>query len=73
MGASKVGKDGKQSFLVDYSADNSGTIHSMRDEIRQINENLFIGAGYMALGGGPINPAPFALIGPAKAWVGPDQ
>jgi len=45
MGASKVGKNGKQSFLVDYSADNSG---------------------------GSINPAPFALIGPAKPWVGPD-
>jgi len=72
MGISKVGKDGKQSFLVDYSADNSGTIHSMRDEIRQINDNLFIGAGYMALGGGSINPAPFALIGPAKPWIGPD-
>ena len=44
----------------------------MRDEIRQINDNLFIGAGYMGLGGGPINPAPFALIGPPKPWVGPD-
>jgi hypothetical protein len=70
MDASKVGKDGKLSFLVDYSADNTGTIHSMRDEIRQINDNLFIGAGYMALGGGPINPAPFALMGPPKPWVG---
>jgi len=73
MDRSKVGKDGKLSFLVDYSFDNTGTIHSMRDEIRQINDNLFIGAGYMALGGGPINPAPFALIGPPKPWVGPDR
>ncbi len=72
MGDSKIGKDGKKSFLVDYSFDNTGTINSMRDEIRQINENLFIGAGYMGLGGGPINPAPFALIGPPKPWVGPD-
>jgi hypothetical protein len=45
----------------------------MRDEIRQINDTLFIGAGYMGLGGGPINPAPFALIGPPKPWVGPDR
>jgi hypothetical protein len=44
MGASKVGKDGKKSFLVNYSSENTGTIHSMRDEIRQINANLFIGA-----------------------------
>ncbi|RJP40624.1 MAG: hypothetical protein C4548_10250 [Desulfobacteraceae bacterium] len=73
LAVSKVGKDGKRSFQVDYSADNTGMIHSMRDEIRQINENLFIGAGYMALGGGPINPAPFALIGPPKPWVGLDR
>jgi hypothetical protein len=73
MGASKVGKDGKQSFLVNYSADNSGTINSMRDEIRRINDNLFIGAGYMGIGGGSINPAPFALIGPPRPWVGPDH
>jgi len=72
MGVSRVGKDGKKSFLVDYSFDNTGTIKSMRDEIRQINDNLFIGAGYMGLGGGPINPAPFALIGPPKPWAGPD-
>ncbi len=72
MGTSKVGKDGKQSFLVDYSFDNTGTINSMRDEIRQINDTLFIGAGYMGLGGGSINPAPFALIGPPKPWVGSD-
>jgi hypothetical protein len=72
LAVSKVGKDGKRSFQVDYSADNTGMIHSMRDEIRQINKNLFIGAGYMALGGGPMNPAPFALIGPPKPWVGVD-
>jgi hypothetical protein len=45
----------------------------MRDEIRKINDHLFIGLGHMALGGGKINPAPFALVGPAKAWVGVDQ
>jgi hypothetical protein len=73
LAPSKVGKDGKLSFTVDYSADNTGTIHSMRDEIRRINPNLFIGAGYMGLGGGPINPAPFALIGPPKPWVGADE
>lgn len=72
LAVSKIGKDRKLSFQVDYSSDNTGTIHSMRDEIRQINENLFIGAGYMGLGGGPLNPAPFVLIGPAKPWVGPD-
>jgi hypothetical protein len=73
MGPSEVGKDGKLSFCVNYSFDNTGAIHSMCDEIRQINDTLFIGAGYMGLGGGPINPAPFMLIGPPKPWVGPDM
>lgn len=70
---SKVGRDGKPSFFVDYHWDNKGPVHSMRDEIRQINPDLFIGAGYMGLGGGPINPAPFVLIGPPTSWVGLDQ
>lgn len=73
IGPSEIGKGGKLSFRVDYSFDNSGTINSMRDEIRQINDNLFIGAGYMGLGGGPINPAPFVLVGPPQPWVGPDM
>ena len=65
--------DGKPAFKLHYGAYNSGTVHSMRDEIRRINDRLFLGLGYMALGGGKINPAPFALVGPAKAWVGVDQ
>lgn len=65
--------DGKPAFKLNYGAYNSGTVHSMRDEVRRINDDLFLGLGYMALGGGKINPAPFALVGPAKAWVGVDQ
>lgn len=65
--------DGKPAFKLNYGAYNTGTVHSMRDEIRRINDHLFLGLGYMALGGGKINPAPFALIGPAKQWVGVDQ
>lgn len=73
IASSKVGKDGKPSFFLDYHWDNKGTVHSMRDEIRQINPELYIGAGYMGLGGGPINPAPFVLIGPPTSWVGSDK
>lgn len=65
--------DGKPAFKLNYGAYNAGTVESMRDEIRKINDKLFLGLGYMALGGGKINPAPFALIGPAKEWVGVDQ
>ena len=65
--------DGKDSFHLDYSPYNSGTVHSMHDELRKINDNIFLGMGYMGLGGGSINPAPFLVIGPAVKWVGPDK
>lgn len=64
--------DGKPSFKLNYDAYNCGAVNSMRDELRKINGNLIIGLGYMALGGGKINPAPFVLTGPAKDWVGVD-
>jgi hypothetical protein len=72
MGPTKIGKGDKPVFQIDYSKHNPGLIHSMRDEIRQINANLYIGAGYMTLGGGFLNPAPFVLEGPVREWVGPD-
>lgn len=65
--------DGKPSFHLDYSPYNGGAVHSMRDEIRVINERLYIGMGHMALGGGSINPAPFLLIGPPEKWIGLDS
>ncbi|HRV45868.1 MAG TPA: hypothetical protein P5208_11245 [Smithellaceae bacterium] len=64
--------DGKPSFKLNYRAYNSGTVNSMRDELRKINDRLLIGLGYMDLGGGKINPAPFVLVGRAKDWVGID-
>jgi hypothetical protein len=65
--------DGKDSFHLDYSPYNSGTVHSMHDELRKINDNIFLGMGYMGLGGGSINPTPFLVIGPAVKWVGHDK
>lgn len=72
VGPTKIGRDGKPSLHLDYSSFNKGAVRSMRDELRKINGNLYIGAGHMALGGGALNPAPFALIGPATPWVGAD-
>ena len=66
-------QDGKSAFKLNYGAYNSGTVRSMRDELRKINDNLFLGLGSMALGGGSINPAPFVVMGPAKEWVGVDK
>jgi hypothetical protein len=73
IGSSSVVKDGKHSFLINYSAHNGGTVRSMRDELRKINDTLFIGAGHMALGGGPANPGPFAVVGKPRPWVGIDR
>jgi hypothetical protein len=64
--------DEKPSYHLDYSPFNSGTVHSMHDELRKINDTLYIGMGHMALGGGAINPAPFVVMGPPEKWVGAD-
>jgi hypothetical protein len=45
----------------------------MRDEIRKINDKLYIGMGAMAASGGTINPMPFILSGDQAPWVGPDE
>jgi len=65
--------DDKSSFHLVYSPYNGGAVKSMRDEIRMINDRLYLGMGHMALGGGPVNPAPFILIGPAERWIGLDN
>ena len=65
--------DDKESFHLVYKAYNGGLVRSMHDEIRQINEALYIGLGYMTAGGGSINPAPFVVYGQPTAWVGLDK
>ncbi len=66
VGPTTIGKDGSDSFHLDYSAFNTGLMRSMHDEVRQVNDNLYICAGYMVPFGGPWNPGPFVLIGPPK-------
>lgn len=63
--------DGRPSFCLDYSAHNRFLVRSMRDEIRQVHTELFLGLGTMASGGGALNPAPFALFGRPRPWRGP--
>lgn len=48
-------------------------IHTMKDEIRQLGPELFIGTGMMAAGGGAMNPAPFALFGKPELWRGSQE
>ncbi len=64
--------DGKTSFHLEYRTHNRGLVKTMQDEIRRINDRLFIGMGHMAVGGGAMNPAPFVLYGKPAPWVGAD-
>jgi hypothetical protein len=73
VGPTTLGKDGRNSLHLVYHDFNTGAVKSMHDEARKINDNLYICGGYMALGGGAINPAPFVLIGPPSEWVGLDK
>ncbi len=65
--------DNKCSLHLDYAAHNGFLNHTMHDEIRRINDELYIGMGYMSVGGGPANPAPFVLFDRPSKWVGPDK
>jgi hypothetical protein len=71
-----VGKsrfDDKDSFHLVYKAYNTGLNHTMRDEIRKINDRLYIGMGCLAWNMGTLNPCPFILYGTPDQWVGPDK
>lgn len=64
--------DGRPSLRMDYSPYNRFLVHSMKDEIRQLGPQLFLGLGTMAAGGGALNPAPFAVFGKPQPWRGPE-
>lgn len=72
LGPSTIAKDGKNSFHIDYRPYNGGIVRSMHDELRKINVRLYIGMGYMGLGGGSANPGPFVLVGTPAPWIGWD-
>lgn len=65
--------DEKDSFHLVYKAHNKGRNNSMRDEIRKINDRLFVGLGYLTWSLGKWNPSFFLLYGEADRWVGPDE
>jgi hypothetical protein len=70
-----VGKsrfDDKESFHLVYKAYNEGRNHSMRDEIRKINDGLLLGFGCITWNLDTLNPTPFILYGEPSKWVGPD-
>jgi hypothetical protein len=65
--------DGKPSFHLVYAAHNRGLNHSMRDEIRRINDRLWLGMGCLAWDLDTLNPTPFLLYGAPAPWVGLDK
>jgi len=62
--------DEKDSYHLIYGKYNTFPVDSMCDELRRLNENLYVGLGYMAAGGGSINPSPFIVYGEPGPWVG---
>jgi len=71
VGESRI--DGKDSFFVDYSNYNSGMVHTLCDEVRKINNNLYIGQGYIGMFGGPVTASPFYLYGEQEPVQGVDS
>jgi hypothetical protein len=68
LGPTTIGKDGRNALHLDYGAFNDDLVKTMHDEVRQVNENLYICAGYLAGSGGPLNPGPFTIIGPPEEF-----
>lgn len=64
--------DGRPSFQLSYRDDNTFFTNTMTDEVRKVNDRLFLGIGRLTITLGKFNPMPFVLIGPPEPWVGPD-
>jgi hypothetical protein len=62
--------DEKESFFLKYSSSNPYPINSMFDEVRKVNDTLFICLGFLPIVGGVLNPSPFVLYGEPTDWVG---
>ncbi len=71
IGKSKY--DDKDTFHVDYTPYNSIPTTFIRDEIRKINDTLYICTSVIGPIGGTLNPMPFILYGEASPWVGIDE
>jgi hypothetical protein len=64
--------DGRPSFQLSYRDYNTFYTNTMTDEVRRVNDNLFLGIGRLTVTFGKFNPMPFMMIGPPDPWVGPD-
>lgn len=64
--------DGRPSFQLSYREYNTFFTNTMTDEVRKINDRLYLGIGRLTVILGKYNPMPFVLMGPPTPWVGPD-
>ena len=64
--------DGRPSFQLSYRDYNTFYTNTMTDEVRRVNDKLFLGIGRLTVTFGKFNPMPFMMIGPPDLWVGPD-
>lgn len=65
--------DKRTSFHLVYKDYNSFYTSTMHDEVRKVNDTLFLGLGTLTVTGGTRNVFPFVLMGPPDPWVGPDE
>jgi hypothetical protein len=65
--------DNRTSFHLVYKDYNSFYTSTMTDEVRKVNDTLYLGMGRLTITLGKINPFPFVLMGPPEPWVGPDE
>ncbi|MDI6743143.1 MAG: hypothetical protein QMD11_10460 [Smithella sp.] len=70
IGKSRI--DGRDSFQLDYSPFNGGIDYHMKDEVRRINDRLYICMGMVIPVGHRFNPNAFVLYDPTP-WIGPDK
>ena len=64
--------DNRTSFHLVYRPYNGFPVSTMHDEVRKINDTLFLGLGTLSVTGGTWNVFPFVLMGPPDSWIGPD-
>jgi hypothetical protein len=64
--------DGRPAFQLSYRDYNTFYTSTMTDEVRRVNDALYLGIGRLTITLGKFNPMPFMLVGPVNLWVGPD-
>jgi len=64
--------DNRTSFHLVYRDYNAFPVSTMHDEVRRVNDALYLGLGILTVTGGKRNPFPFVLMGPPDPWAGPD-